>query len=109
MLQMKSEPNWASGFNVRLKETLFESVAIICTGLLYDEYFYEVPRIGHQFSRLVGWLVLGLTALLRQYFSLYRAISQREGEMGEKGYMRVNMIIKPHPHPLQAQQAPALL
>ena len=30
----------------------------------------------------VGWLVvLGL----RQYFSLYRAVSQREGERGEKG------------------------
>ena len=27
-----------------------------------------------------GWLVLGLTALLGQYFSLYRAVSQREGE-----------------------------
>ena len=34
---------------------------------------------------LVGWLVvLGLTVLLRQYFSLYRAVSQREGERGEK-------------------------
>ena len=33
----------------------------------------------------IGWLVvLGLTALpLRQYFSLYRAVSQREGERGE--------------------------
>ena len=35
---------------------------------------------------LVGWLVvLGLTALLFQYFSLYRAVSQREGERVEKG------------------------
>ena len=41
----------------------------------------------------VGWLVvLGLTALsrfgldgpLKQYFSLYRAVSQREGERKEK-------------------------
>ena len=33
----------------------------------------------------VGWLVvLGLTALLRQYFSLYRAVSQRKGEREEK-------------------------
>ena len=36
---------------------------------------------------LVGWLVgcLGFNGPLRQYFSLYRAVSQREGERGEKG------------------------
>ena len=34
----------------------------------------------------VGWLVvLGLTDPLRQYFSLYQAVSQREGDRGEKG------------------------
>ena len=33
---------------------------------------------------LVGWL-FGLSGPLRQYFSLYRAVSQREGERGEKG------------------------
>ena len=34
-----------------------------------------------------GWLVgcFGFNGPLRQYFSLYRAISQREGERGEKG------------------------
>ena len=34
-----------------------------------------------------GWLVgfLGLNGPLRQYFSLYRAVSQREGEREEKG------------------------
>ena len=34
----------------------------------------------------VGWLVgcFGLNGPLRQYFSLYRAISQREGERKEK-------------------------
>ena len=34
----------------------------------------------------VGWLVgcFGLNGPLRQYFSLYRAVSQREGERGEK-------------------------
>ena len=31
------------------------------------------------------WLVLGFYGPLRQYFSLYRAVSQREGERGEKG------------------------
>ena len=36
--------------------------------------------------RLVGWLVgcFGLNGPLRQYFSLYRAVSQREGENQEK-------------------------
>ena len=36
---------------------------------------------------LVGWLVgcFRFNGPLRQYFSLYRAVSQREGERGEKG------------------------
>ena len=33
---------------------------------------------------LAGWLVLGYGPL-RQYFSLYRTVSQREGERGKKG------------------------
>ena len=35
----------------------------------------------------VGWLVgcFGFNGPLRQYFSLYRAVSQREGDRGEKG------------------------
>ena len=34
-----------------------------------------------------GWLVgcFGFNGPLRQYFSLYRAVSQREEERGEKG------------------------
>ena len=33
---------------------------------------------------LVGWLVgFGFNGRLRQYFSLYRAVSQREGERGK--------------------------
>ena len=40
------------------------------------------------FARLngFGWLVgcFGLNGPLRQYFSLYRAVSQREGERKEK-------------------------
>ena len=35
------------------------------------------------FPRLVG--CFGFYGPLRQYFSLYRAVSQREGERGEKG------------------------
>ena len=35
---------------------------------------------------MVGWLVgcFGFNSPLRQYFSLYRAVSQREGERGER-------------------------
>ena len=35
----------------------------------------------------IGWLVgyFGLNDPLRQYFSLYRVVSQREGEREEKG------------------------
>ena len=34
---------------------------------------------------MVGWLVgCGFNGPLRQYFSLYRAVSQREGERGKK-------------------------
>ena len=35
---------------------------------------------------LVDWLVgFGLNSPLRQYFSLYQAVSQKEGERGKKG------------------------
>ena len=34
---------------------------------------------------LIGWLVVGFNGPLRQNFSLYRTVSQREGERGEKG------------------------
>ena len=38
-------------------------------------------------SQLLYWLVgcLGFNGPLRQYFSLYRAVSQKEGEREEKG------------------------
>ena len=40
---------------------------------------------GHVDSLVGFWLVgLGLNGPLRQYFSLYRAVSQREGERGKK-------------------------
>ena len=37
-------------------------------------------------ARVFDWLVgcLGLNDPFRQYFSLYRAVSQREGERGER-------------------------
>ena len=51
--------------------------------------------------RLVG--CFGFNGPLRQYFSLYRAVSQREGERGEKGQMRVKCQNNPLPHLLLAQ------
>ena len=43
-------------------------------------------RAGRSTTEHVGWLVgcFGLNGPLRQYFSLYRAVSQREGERKEK-------------------------
>ena len=48
-------------------------------------FFYRQPIITVR-SSVVGWLVvLGLTALSDNiYFSLYRAVSQREGERRER-------------------------
>ena len=46
-----------------------------------------VPRLfPQQDLSAYGWLVgcFGFSGPLRQYFSLYRAVSQREGERGEK-------------------------
>ena len=59
----------------------------------------------------VGWLVgFGFKGPLRQYFSLYRAVSQREGERGERIDESKNVQINhPHPHLLQAQWALVLL
>ena len=42
-------------------------------------------RVGRKTLR-IGWLVdFGFNGPLRQYFSLYRAVSQREGERGKQG------------------------
>ena len=42
----------------------------------------------------------------RQYFSLYRAISQREGERGEKGQTRIKMSKQPPPAPTASKIGP---
>ena len=59
--------------------------------------------------QIVGrpWLVgcFGLSGPLRQYFSLYRAVSQREGER-EDSIERKNVQTTPHPHLLQARNWP---
>ena len=45
------------------------------------------PSVVQEMSHVrFGWLVgFGFNGPLRQYFSLYRAVSQREGERGQKG------------------------
>ena len=55
-----------------------------------------------------GWLVgcFGFNGPLRQYFSLYRAVSQREGERGEKGQMRLKMSKQPPPAPTASAVGP---
>ena len=47
---------------------------------------FFLPLSGRR-PNIVGWLVgcFGFNGPLKQYFSLYRAVSQREGERGEKG------------------------
>ena len=54
------------------------------------------------------WLVgcFGFNGPLRQYSSLYRAVSQREGEKGEKGQMRVKMSKQPPPSPTASTIGP---
>ena len=56
----------------------------------------------------VDWLVgcFGFNGPLRQYFSLYRAVSQREGERGEKGQMREKMSKQPPPAPTASATGP---
>ena len=50
------------------------------------QYINHMCYEAHQAISKVGWLVVfGLNDPLRQYFSLYRVVSQREGEREEKG------------------------
>ena len=57
--------------------------------LLPISFGYKVVCQNPKYTKptVVGWLVgcFGFNGPLRQYFSLYRAVSQREGERGEKG------------------------
>ena len=47
------------------------------------QYFSLYRAVSQRGRRLAGWL-FGFNGPLRQYFSLYRAASQREGERGEQ-------------------------
>ena len=46
-------------------------------------HVHWVHLLNNRICRLVG--CFGLNGPLRQYFSLYRAVFQREGERGKKG------------------------
>ena len=54
----------------------------------YDKYYTSSPKVKNVAAqiRTLKWLVgcFGFNGPLRQYFSLYRAVSQREGERRER-------------------------
>ena len=55
---------------------------------MLKNYNFSNLKIWEPFKvKMPNWLVgcFGLNGPLRQYFSLYRAVSQREGERKEKG------------------------
>ena len=70
-----------------------------------------VINLFYPYRMRFGWLVgcFGLKGPLRQYFSLYRAVSQREGEGKRNDRREEKMSKQPHPHLPQAQKALALL
>ena len=62
------------------KQPTNQSKECICMQLVC----FQVGRFGNYYE--LGWLVgFGFNGPLRQYFSLYRAVSQREGERGNEG------------------------
>ena len=56
--------------------------------LIMKQNFYILQSRYTEYQHIYtnGWLVgcFGFNGALRQYFSLYRAVSQREGERGER-------------------------
>ena len=73
--------------------------------IFMDRLFLLLSKLSFWVFCLIRFLVgcTGFSGPLRQYFSLYRAVSQREGERGEEGKRRVKMTKPPHPHLLPAQ------
>ena len=65
--------------------------------ILFYVFLCFEPRTG----RLVG--CFRHNGPLRQYFSLYRTDSQREGETKDNDRREKKCLNNPHPHPLQAQ------
>ena len=69
---------------------------------------YFFLRLSFLFFLWVGRLVgcFGFNGPLRQYLSLYRAVSQREGEREEKEQMKVKMSKQPPPAPTASAAGP---
>ena len=59
------------------------SFKVMCSCVALCNYALGHYYIMFQWFGLVG--CFGFNGPLRQYFSLYRAVSRREGERGEKG------------------------
>ena len=70
--------------------------------MLHTEFQASEPSGSEE--DLVG--CFGLNGPLRQYFSLYRAVSQREGERKEKRQMREKMSKQPPPAPTASAIGP---
>ena len=66
-----------------------------------DSFFFIFSMLLYLTYSQLDWLVgcFGFNGPLRQCFSLYRAVSQREGERGEKGQTRLKMSKQPPPAP----------
>ena len=71
-----------------------------------QEFIHNKLRTKNKYTHqtLVG--CFGFNGPLRQYFSLYWAASQREGEREEKGYMRVKKSEQPLPAPTASAVGP---
>ena len=86
--------------DILLFEKLYHQNKHNATTVIHKIYTYTTGR--------VGWLVgcYGLNGPLRQYFSLYRAVSQREEERTEMGQMREKMSKQPPPAPTASAVGP---
>ena len=67
-------------------------------------FLFLLPLLRDGPIYLVG--CFGLSGPLRQYFRLYRAVSQRGGETGEKGQRRIKMSNQPPPAPTASAIGP---
>ena len=87
-----------SKYNVKLKTLLLQGLS---DPEFYGDLVYKFRKIigkyelPYHFKKMVGWLFFGLNGPLRQYFSLYRAVSEREGERKEMIDERKNVQTTP--------------
>ena len=84
-------------------------VAVVWTFLLSSIFsLLFLPLSLWETARFRCWLVgcFGFIGPLRQYVSLYRAISQRQGERRKKEQMRVKMSKQPQPAPTASAVGP---